>query len=359
MLALGLISLLFGVGTTLAIIGGEDGSTLLQHGATTRSPSIKTMKEMQSANKHIFNLISGGEASSALNPSTANSSVSMALGGDTDPAKMEGVINLSASTENSPDSIVYFVTAMFNRGPLFDIAVESMAKLAAADPNIFWILVDYGTPGRDVKTHLKEIGIKHEYILKENERFSRTLGLQYALEEVPGDDSLVMALDLVAVPTDFAHHVRRNIRKGQTVYAPVMFKLYPGQPTTSRDGEDYAWSWGLLGFVKKDCTQFGGLVGANKGKIDMYKWGCEDVFLADKFGEYGFVAVRGVIKDLIHYTLTDYEKSNLSTQLPESQRWKEYNSGRNNECMVNNNDEGKQKNVRIDEYEGLSSQQSK
>ena len=62
MLALGLISLLFGVGTTLAIIGGEDGSTLLQHGATTRSPSIKTMKEMQSANKHIFNLISCGEA---------------------------------------------------------------------------------------------------------------------------------------------------------------------------------------------------------------------------------------------------------------------------------------------------------
>lgn len=374
MLALRQISLLLGVGTSLAIIGGEDGATLLQHGPTTRSPSIKTTKELLSVNKHIVNLISDAEGSASNHSSPVsrggasaasdpNESLRVNLEKDSDDAlKADGVISLSASTENSPDAMVYFTTAMFNRGPLFDIAVESMAKLAAADPNIFWILVDYGTPGRDVKTHLKEIGIKHEYILKENERFSRTLGLQYALEEVPGDDSLVMALDLVAVPTDFAHHVRRNIRRGQTVYAPVMFKLYPGQPTTSRDGEDYAWSWGLLGFVKKDCTQFGGFVGANKGKIDMYKWGCEDVFLADKFGEYGFVAVRGVIKDLIHYTLTDYEKANLSKQLPESQRWKEYNAGRNNECMVNNNEdgsEGRQKNVRIDEYEGVSAQQTK
>jgi len=53
---------------------------------------------------------------------------------------------------------------------------------------------------------------------------------------------------------------------------------------------------------------------------------------------------------LVHYTLTDFEKSNLSKQLPESQRWKEYASGRNNECMVNNNDDGRQKNVGIDEY---------
>jgi len=319
--------------------GKQNDVQLMPH----EEPKNQLTQKPQNVDRSVASLLSGMDSAPA-----APANHEPGTGGEA--GSEAGVVTLSASSENPPDKMVYFVTAMFNRGPLFDITVESMAKLAQADPNTFWIIVDYGTPGRDVKTQLNEMGMKHEYILKENERFSRTLGLQAALEEVPNDDALVMALDLVSVPVDFAHHVRRNIRKGQTVYAPVMFKLYPGQPMTSRDGEDYTWSWGLLGFVKRDAMQFGGFIGANKGKIDLYKWGCEDVFLADKFGEFGFVAVRGVIKDLVHYTLTDFEKSNLSKQLPESQRWKEYASGRNNECMVNNNDDGRQKNVGIDEY---------
>jgi len=231
------------------------------------------------------------------------------------------------------DEHIYYITAMFNRGPLFDYCISSMTDLHNVDQEMTWIVVDYGTPGRDVRQMLKESGIRYQYIQMDDERFSRTLGLQMALDAVPREDALVFALDLVHVPTDLGKHTRRNVVQGKLVYTPIMYKLFAGQPVGSTEGHWYDWSWGIIGFYKSDAVKFGSYEGCSKGKMDLFKWGCEDVYFAEKFAEFGLKAVRLHLEGLIHYTLTEYEKEDLSRALPEMMKWKEYNNGRNEECL--------------------------
>lgn len=147
------------------------------------------------------------------------------------------VVELPVSSTSHNVSI-NFLHSDRNFGPAFAELVDSVAEMAAAAPpniQIRLVVTDFGSAeSPTVEEVLSQSGLSYSLSVVRNMRFSRSTGLQIALEQVADADDICFTVDSrMRFPRDFAVRIVRHTVRGLSVFAPNPILLVSSSSSSS------------------------------------------------------------------------------------------------------------------------------
>ena len=173
------------------------------------------------------------------------------------------------------ETIVHFVTPLFNVGERYRLQLDLMQKMYEKDKNIRWILVDFGsndyhyfseTPTNKIPTIYKNLGRKP---------FSKVLALNTGAELVTSsseEDSIIFFLNVdMSFDVNFASVIRNRVFAGKQVFSPACYSYHhDGQPPLLENGFYRDSASGNIGIYASDFVHHPWY------KHDDTHWGKED-----------------------------------------------------------------------------------
>lgn len=200
----------------------------------------------------------------------------------------------------NPDARVYLIVATKNVGNWVHQLLYNIEQIYTAtnDDNFDLVLADFESTDISVKDVIRASSFKRCHYIPLQGNFSRSGGLQAALQYINGSDSIVITMDVhLYIPVGFIDSVRKHTVQGKMAYAPVLVRLGEGYSEVNVHGYWELNGYGIYGMYKSDWESIGGF---NTTEY-RFSWGGEDWDILDKVTAYGIETLRLRYPGFVHY----------------------------------------------------------
>ena len=206
------------------------------------------------------------------------------------------------------DTFVHFLVTHRNFPQMIREFIQSMEQVyeESRDENFGVIIVNYVTPLINVTTLLRQSTLKHWSVIDFGGPWEKTSAINVGIDSVKNPDDIVFITDLsIHYPAHLIDTIRKHTFQGYSGFAPITF-YYTCKFTVDlynrkqNKGLYSTGGYGLLGMYKSDWIVVGGMDSSKYKGV----WGYEDIDLANRVLESGYVLFRLIVRDFYHQSHT-------------------------------------------------------